>query len=68
MTVVWQYRAAQLPAGRVAMSFSLGGGIMILAGLGIGALSTVAAQASVTPDDSASSVVDVQLPTLPFGG
>ena len=64
MTVVRQYRAAQLTAGRGALSVSLGVGIMVLAGLGIVALSPVAAQASVAPTGGSTSVVDVQLPTL----
>src|SRR3954469_11283365 len=66
MTVVRQYRAAQLTAGRGALSVSLGLGILALAGLGIVALSPVAAQASVTPVSSttSSSSVDIQLPTL----
>ncbi|MEO6115539.1 MAG: hypothetical protein ABIP33_04065 [Pseudolysinimonas sp.] len=67
MMVVRQYRAAQLTTGRGVLSVSLGLGIMALAGLGIVALSPVAAQASVTPvssTTSSTSVVDVQLPTL----
>jgi len=72
MMVVRQYRAAQLTPGRGVLSVSLGLGIMALAGLGIVALSPVAAQAAVTPVSSTSSVgtsvVDVQLPTLPLGG
>src|SRR4051812_43690922 len=44
MMVVRQYRAAQLTAGRGALSVTLGLGIMALAGLGIVALSPVAAQ------------------------
>jgi hypothetical protein len=66
MTVVRQYRAAQLTASRGALSVSLGLGIMALAGLGIVALSPVAAQASVTPVSSttSSSSVDIQLATL----
>jgi hypothetical protein len=42
---------------------------MALAGLGIVALSPIAAQASTTTVSSTTgtSVVDVQLPTLPLG-
>lgn len=75
MTVVRQYRTAQLTTGRGVLSISLGLGIMALAGLGIVALSPVAAQASVSTVSSTSSdsapgatVTDVQLPTLPFSG
>lgn len=68
MTLVRQYRAAQLTPGRGALSVTLGLGIMALAGLGVVALSPVAAQASVTPVSSTSSStsggVDMQLPTL----
>jgi hypothetical protein len=70
MMVVRQYRAAQLTRGRGALSVTLGIGIMALAGLGVVALSPVAAQASVTPVSSTSTgstsagSVDVQLPTL----
>ena len=71
MMVVRQYRAAQLTAGRGVLSVSLGLGIVALAGLGVVALSPVAAQA-VTPvsgtTSTSSTVVDVQLPTLPLGG
>ena len=79
MTVVRQYRAAQLTPGRGVLSVTLGLGIMALAGLGIVALSPVAAQASVTPSNSTTvssttvsspsgpSSVDIQLPTLPLG-
>jgi NADH:ubiquinone oxidoreductase subunit 6 (subunit J) len=67
MMVVRQYRASQLTAGRGALSVSLGIGIMALAGLGIVALSPVAAQASTPTSTTTSSVVDVQLPTLPLG-
>lgn len=67
MMVVRQYRTAQLTAGRGMLSVSLGLGIMALAALGIVALSPVAAEASVSPSSSTSSVVDVQLPTLPLG-
>jgi phage gp45-like len=74
MMVVRQYRAAQLTAGRGALSVSLGLAIMALAGLGIVALSPIAAQASTTSVGSTTgtsttgtSVVDVQLPTLPLG-
>lgn len=70
MMVVRQYRAAQLTAGRGVLSASLGLGIMALVGLGIVALSPIAAQASVTPVSStstSSSDVDVQLPTLHYG-
>ena len=68
MMVVRQYRSAQLTAGRGALSASLGLGIVALAGLAIVALSPIAAQASVSPVSSStgSSVVDVQLPTLPL--
>ncbi len=70
MTVVRQYRASQLTRGRGALSVSLGLGILALAGLGIVALSPVAAQASVTTVSSTtadtSMVVDLQLPTLPL--
>ncbi len=71
MMVVRQHRAAQLTAGRGVLSASLGLGIMALAGLSIVALSPIAAQASVTPvssttSSSGTSVVDVQLPTLPL--
>jgi hypothetical protein len=68
MMVVRQHRAAQLTAGRGVLSASLGLGIVALVGLGIVALSPIAAQASVTPvsSTSGSSVVDVQLPTLPL--
>lgn len=77
MMVVRQYRTAQLTAGRGILSVSLGLGIMALAGLGIVALSPIAAQASVTSANSttvssttsssaSSSNVDVQLPTLPL--
>lgn len=67
MMVVRQYRAAQLTAGRGMLSASLGLGIMALAALSIVALSPVAAEASVAPASStSSSVVDVQLPTLPL--
>ncbi len=72
LTVVHQYRAAQLTKARGVLSVSLGIGIMALAGLGVVALSPVAAQASVTPVSSTTSdsgtVTDVQLPTLPFAG
>jgi multisubunit Na+/H+ antiporter MnhB subunit len=72
MTVVRQYRAAQLTKSRGVLSVSLGLGIMALAGMSIVALSPVAAQASVTPVSSTSSdssqVTEVQLPTLPFSG
>jgi hypothetical protein len=70
MMVVRQHRAAQLTASRGVLSASLGLGVMALVGLGIVALSPVAAQASVTPVSStvSTSVVDVQLPTLPFNG
>ena len=69
MTAVRQYRAAQLTAGRGVLSATLGLAIMALAGLGIVALSPIAAQASVTPVSSTtsstgSSNVDIQLPTL----
>lgn len=74
MTVVRQYRAAQLTPSRGVLSVTLGLGVMALAGLGIVALSPVAAQASVTPANSttvssttSSSSVDIQLPTLPLG-
>ena len=69
MMVVRQYRAAQLTAGRGALSVGLGLGIMALAGLGIVALSPIAAQAATAPASSttSTSVVDVQLPTLPLG-
>jgi phage gp45-like len=68
MTVVRQYRASQLTAGRGALSISLGLGILALAGLGIVALSPISAQAATTPASSTTttSVVDVQLPTLPL--
>lgn len=74
MMVVRQYRASQLTAGRGVLSASLGLAIVALAGLSIVALSPIAAQASVTPVSSVSSgagahdssVVDVQLPTLPL--
>ena len=72
LTVVRQYRAAQLTKSRGVVSVSLGLGIMVLAGLGVVALSPVAAQASVTPVSSttsdSSTYPDVQLPTLPFSG
>ncbi|HEY4226290.1 MAG TPA: hypothetical protein VGM70_10795 [Pseudolysinimonas sp.] len=77
LTVVRQYRAAQLTKARGVLSVSLGLGIMALAGLGIVALSPVAAQASVTPTSvtpvssttsDGGTVTDVQLPTLPFSG
>ena len=74
MMVVRQYRAAQLTPGRGVLSVTLGLGVMALAGLGIVALSPVAAQASVTPANSttvsstsSTSSVDIQLPTLPLG-
>ncbi len=70
MTVVRQYRAAQLTASRGLLSVALGFGIMALAGLGIVALSPVAAQASATTVSSSSdsTVTGVQLPTLPYNG
>ena len=76
MMVVRQYRAEQLTPGRGVLSATLGLGVMALVGLGIVALSPVAAQASVTSDNSTtvssttgssttgSNSVDVQLPTL----
>ena len=76
MMVVRQYRTAQLTPGRGVLSATLGLGVMALVGLGIVALSPVAAQASVTSDNSTtvssttgssttdSPSVDVQLPTL----
>ena len=77
LTVVKQYRSAQLTKSRGVLSVSLGFGIMALAGLGIVALSPVAAQASVTPASVSPvssttsftpSFTDVQLPTLPYTG
>ena len=64
MMVVGQYRSARLTASSGALSVSLGVGVMALVGLGIVALSPVSAEAAGTPP--ASSVVDVQLPTLPM--
>ncbi|MEP6843092.1 MAG: hypothetical protein ABJA11_06195 [Pseudolysinimonas sp.] len=69
MMVVRQHRAAQLTAGRGVLSLSLGLSIVALAGLGVVALSPISAQASVTPVSSTtgtSTVVDLQLPTLPL--
>jgi len=64
MMIVGQYRTSRLTASRGVLSVSLGIGIMALVGLGIVALSPVAAEAASTPPPH--TVVDVQLPTLPL--
>ncbi len=63
MMIVSQYRASQLTAARGALSVTLGIGIMALAGLGIVALSPVAAQAATVSSVTPTSSVDIQLPT-----